>query len=90
MAKISMVCPFSNRMCRDCGAYRGSHYYLCFKKEYRGCLTGNNGKNSKEKSVYGVKDFNVDVPEEIRSSKKILADVEVMLEEQEFGKFQKR
>lgn len=89
MAKIAMACPFSNKICRDCAVYRGSHYYLCFKKEYRGCLVGEDGK-PKERSVYGVKNFEVDVPEEIRSSKKVISDVEVMLEDQEFGKFQKR
>ncbi len=89
MAKIAMACPFSNGICRDCAVYRGSHYYLCFKKEYRGCLVGEDGK-PKEKSVYGVQNFEVDVPDEIRSSKKVISDLEIMLEEQELGKFQKR
>jgi hypothetical protein len=89
MAKIAMTCPFSNRICRDCAVYRGSHYYLCFKKEYRGCLVGDNGKSS-DKTVYGVKDFEVDVPAEILGSRKIITDVEVMLEDEEFGKFQKK
>jgi len=90
MAKIAMACPFSGKMCRDCAVYRGSHYYLCFKKEYRGCLLGDNGKNSKEKSVYGMKDLVVNVPVEILGSKKVITDVEVMLEEEEFGKFNKK
>ncbi|HEX2965503.1 MAG TPA: hypothetical protein VHO84_06940 [Syntrophorhabdaceae bacterium] len=90
MAKIAMACPFSNKICRDCAVYRGSHYYLCFKKEYRGNLLGNSGNGGKDKTVYGMKDLEVDVPEDIRANKKILTDVEVMLEEQEFGKFQKR
>ena len=79
MAKVAMTCPFSKRMCRDCAVYRGSHYYLCFKKEYRGCLVGDNGKASKEKTVYGVKDFKIDVPDEILSSRKVITDVEVLL-----------
>jgi hypothetical protein len=89
MAKVAMACPFSKKMCRDCAVYRGSHYYLCFKKEYRGCLVGDNG-NSKEKTVYGVKDFEIDVPNEILGSRKVIKDVEVMLEEEEFGKFSKK
>ena len=89
MAKIAMTCPFSNQICRDCAVYRGSHYYLCFKKEYRGCLVGDNGK-VKEKTVYGVKDFEIDVPDEILTSRKVIKDVEVMLEAEEFGKFKKK
>jgi len=88
MAKIAMACPFSNKMCRDCAVYRGSHYYLCFKKVYRGCLVGENGKASKEKSVYGLKDFEINVPDEILGSRKVIRDIEVMLETEEFGKFE--
>lgn len=91
MAKVSMVCPFSNKMCRDCAIYRGSHYYLCFKKEYRGCLLEGNGKGSKErKNVYGMKDLRVEVPDEILASRKVLADVEDMVEAEELGKFKKK
>jgi hypothetical protein len=36
MAKIKMVCPFSNKMCDECALYRGRHYYLCFCTKYRG------------------------------------------------------
>jgi hypothetical protein len=52
-------------------------------------LVGDNGKSS-EKSVYGMKDLEVDVPQEILGSRKIITDVELMLEEEEFGKFQKK
>jgi hypothetical protein len=90
MAKIAMACPFSGKICRDCAVYRGSHYYLCFKKEYRGCLVGENGKATKEKTVYGVKDFEVNVPKEILTSRKVIKDVEVMLEAEEFGKFKEK
>jgi hypothetical protein len=38
MAKRKMLCPFSNRPCRDCPVYRGRHYALCFSKSYRGYL----------------------------------------------------
>jgi hypothetical protein len=90
MAKVAMTCPFSKRICRDCAVYRGSHYYLCFKKDYRGCLAGENGKASKEKTVYGVKDFKINVPDEILSSRKVITDVEDIIEKEEFGKFKER
>ena len=38
MAKIPMLCPFSKELCRECTVYRGRHYYICFRKEYRGYL----------------------------------------------------
>ncbi|MBA4390736.1 MAG: hypothetical protein C0399_07345 [Syntrophus sp. (in: bacteria)] len=90
MAKIAMTCPFSNKICRDCAVYRGSHYYLCFKKEYRGCLLGENGKAAKEKTVYGVQDFTFDVPAEILSSQTVITDVEDIVEAEEFGKYKER
>jgi hypothetical protein len=33
-----MLCPFSKDLCRECTVYRGRHYYICFRKEYRGYL----------------------------------------------------
>lgn len=47
MAKIRMICPFSNRLCEECALYRGRHYYLCFCQDYRGYL-GNSGEFAKE------------------------------------------
>jgi len=38
VAKIPMLCPFSKELCRECTVYRGRHYYICFRKEYRGYL----------------------------------------------------
>lgn len=38
MAKTSMICPFSNKLCVECELYRGRHYFLCFSKKYRGYL----------------------------------------------------
>ena len=40
MAKVSMKCPFSGVLCKDCPIYRGRHYYLCFCEKYRGSLPG--------------------------------------------------
>jgi len=36
MAKTKMICPFSKQVCRECPQYRGRHYYLCYKANYRG------------------------------------------------------
>jgi hypothetical protein len=33
-----MLCPFNKEPCRECTVYRGRHYYICFRKEYRGYL----------------------------------------------------
>jgi hypothetical protein len=33
-----MLCPFSKELCRECTVYRGRHYYICFRKEYRGYI----------------------------------------------------
>jgi hypothetical protein len=38
MAKIDMVCPFSNRLCSECPLYRGRHYYLSLCQKYRGYI----------------------------------------------------
>jgi len=38
MAKEKMICPFSGELCKECPLYRGRHYYLCFSRDYRGCL----------------------------------------------------
>jgi hypothetical protein len=31
-----MICPFSEKACKECGAYRGRHYFLCYCEKYRG------------------------------------------------------
>jgi hypothetical protein len=46
VAKIQMVCPFSNKVCEECALYRGRHYYLCFCTKYRGHL-GKPGEDTK-------------------------------------------
>ncbi len=38
MAKTSMLCPFSHKLCKECAVYRGKHYYLSFCKQYRGYI----------------------------------------------------
>jgi len=55
MAKIDMVCPFSDRLCDECPLYRGRHYYLCFCKKYRGYIG-----ESDEQAKSGVVQHSVD------------------------------
>lgn len=38
MAKTSMLCPFSGKMCKECENYRGRHYFLCYVEKYRGYI----------------------------------------------------
>ena len=38
MAKTSMICPFSRKLCVECELYRGKHYFLCYAAKYRGNL----------------------------------------------------
>ena len=38
MAKTDMRCPFANRLCTECAAYRGRHYYLSLCEQYRGYI----------------------------------------------------
>lgn len=56
MAKITMVCPFSKELCRDCPVYRGRHYYCCFDAKHQGCLDKRN--ETKERTeLRGVRKF---------------------------------
>ena len=36
MAKAKMVCPFSGKMCVQCGIFRGRHAGFCYVTTYRG------------------------------------------------------
>jgi hypothetical protein len=56
MAKISMVCPFSRRLCDECPLYRGRHYYLCFCEKYRGYI-GQPGERAKSGVAQKPADF---------------------------------
>ena len=42
MAKTSMICPFSRKLCIECELYRGKHYFLCYCAKYRGNLGQSN------------------------------------------------
>ena len=60
MAKNEMVCPFSDRACKNCSLYIGRHYLLCYKSQYRGYM-----KNTREDygnrvtGPYAKEDFSV-------------------------------
>ena len=36
MAKQTMRCVFSDKLCKECALFRGRHYYLCFSRNYQG------------------------------------------------------
>ena len=38
MAKDKVMCPFSNKLCKECALYRGRHMNLCYIPDYRGYL----------------------------------------------------
>ena len=38
MAKDRVMCPFSNKLCKECALYRGRHMNLCYIPDYRGYL----------------------------------------------------
>jgi hypothetical protein len=58
MAKMPMLCPFTQELCRECTVYRRRHYYICFQKEYRGYL----GKESYMRKVAGEGKASVIIP----------------------------
>ena len=41
-----MLCPYSHQLCKECSVFRGRHYYLCFRRNYRGYL----GEETDEKT----------------------------------------
>jgi hypothetical protein len=59
MAKTTMVCPFSNKLCIDCEIYRGRHYYLSLCEQYRGYLgkTKGNVKSRAFQDSYNLEAF---------------------------------
>ncbi len=48
MAKTSMLCPFTQRLCTDCALYRGRHFYLSFCSRYRGYRGESEGNTKSE------------------------------------------
>ncbi len=64
MAKRGMLCPFSGRLCKNCSAYIGRHYFMCYKPGYRGYL-GDEKRSRKENGAQSVTNRKTDfsVPE---------------------------
>jgi len=56
IAKIDMLCPFTQRLCDECALYRGRHYYLSFCKQYRGYI-GESKENTKSGTIHHSVDF---------------------------------
>jgi len=61
MAKTPMRCPFNDKLCKECQIYRGRHYYLCAKENYRGHI----------KTTTEVKDFNISDKFDMATFKKV-------------------
>lgn len=72
MAKTKMLCPFSNKPCRECPQYRGRHYYLCFCKKYRGYI-GETGEKVNPESWQTEADVKFEMPPPLPQSPKWLA-----------------
>ena len=54
MAKVKMICPFSGKLCKECALFRGRHYFLCFKDNYRGYIKeGADSPAKDEKRTFG-------------------------------------
>lgn len=54
MAKVDMLCPFSQRLCDECPLYRGRHYYLCFCEKYRGYIGQSEGDTKSRGDQHSV------------------------------------
>ena len=61
MAKAKMVCPFSGKMCIQCGIFRGRHAGFCYVTTYRGCVQ--DGQVLKKPEPKGSSDAKFDFPE---------------------------
>ena len=56
MAKRSLLCPFSNRLCSECPLYRGRHRYLDLCQRYRGYI-GRSKEDGKPGNNHSPVDF---------------------------------
>jgi len=74
MAKVKMVCPFSGKMCIECGIFRGRHAGFCYVSTYRGNTLEEGQVIKKPERKVGA-DTKFDLPE-IPYSPKRLANLE--------------
>jgi hypothetical protein len=61
MAKAKMVCPFSGKMCIQCGIFRGRHAGFCYVTSYRGYTP--EGQVLKKPEKTAGSDTKFDLPE---------------------------
>jgi hypothetical protein len=61
MSKAKMVCPFSGKMCIECGIFRGRHAGFCYVTTYRGCTL--EGQVLKKPERTRTNDATFDLPE---------------------------
>jgi len=90
MAKLTMTCPFSSKLCVECAIYRGRHYYLCFKTGYRGCLWDSREISEQTEKTCVSDDEKFGIPGDVPASSRWITDVEELVEERELGKFKER
>jgi hypothetical protein len=72
MAKIKMICPFSNKPCQECPLYRGRHYFLCFYTKYRGYV-GDSHEKVEQRSLRTDPNPTFEMPSPLPPSPKWLA-----------------
>ncbi len=77
MAKTKMICPFSGKICIQCGIFRGRHAGFCYVTTYRGYSPEGQVLKKPEKKRNGGTKF--DLPE-IPFDPNRLADLEECLE----------
>jgi hypothetical protein len=61
MTKAKMVCPFSGKMCIQCGIFRGRHGGFCYVTTYRGHMQ--EGQVLKKPEPARDRDGKFDLPE---------------------------
>ncbi|MGD0232997.1 MAG: hypothetical protein ABSC55_00500 [Syntrophorhabdales bacterium] len=61
MAKAKMVCPFSGKLCIQCGIFRGRHAGFCYVTTYRGHMQ--EGQVLKKPETTRNSDTKFDLPE---------------------------
>jgi hypothetical protein len=93
MAKLNMVCPFTQRVCVECPIYRGRHFYHCFSKS----ISGSEWEKTKHSYVEFRKaeqvkdnDKTFGIPAEMVLKSSVLHDVEELIESEELSKLKER
>jgi len=91
MARVAISCPFSGKVCTECAIYRGRHFYLCFAKAYRGCKQDMPQQSSIElREAHGKEDETFQRITEIRTSPRMISNVENLIEAGELSRFEEK